>query len=360
MPVNKNMNTESCLLEEYQKDSKKKSGIILLIIILALILALYALNQGAAQTSFREIMKAMFGLEAGISNLVLWKIRLPRILAAIIAGAGLGIAGCVMQTSLRNPLASPSTLGISSAAAFGANIAIVFFAGGTMRSSAESVVINNPYIVTLFAFIFSMAAMLAIISIAQLKGFSPEAIVLAGVAFSSLFSAGTTLIQFFAEDHQIAAMVFWTFGDLGRISWSELKILFIVTLIVVGYLMLKRWDFNALASGEDCAKSLGVDVNRVRLISMLAASTLTAVTVSFMGIIGFIGLVAPQMMRRIVGGDHRTLIPASAATASLILLFSDTLARTIISPVILPVGAITSFFGAPLFLYLLIRGYSKK
>ncbi|NLY09244.1 MAG: iron ABC transporter permease [Tissierellia bacterium] len=357
---NKNRNTEDYAVEKYKKDTKRKSWIILLIILLTLMLALYALNKGAAHTTPIEIMKAMFGLDAGISNIVLWNIRLPRILAAIIAGAGLGIAGCVMQTSLRNPLASPSTLGISSAAAFGANIAIVFFGGGAIRNSAELLVINNPYIVTLFAFLFSMVAMMAIIMIAQLKGFSPEAIVLAGVAFSSLFSAGTTLIQFFAEDHEVAAMVFWTFGDLGRISWTELKILFVVTLIVVIYLMLRRWDFNAMDSGEDSAKSLGVNVNQVRMISMLAASILTAVTVSFMGIIGFIGLVAPQMMRRIIGGDHRLLIPASAATGALILLLSDTLARTVISPIILPVGAITSFFGAPLFLFLLIRGYTKK
>lgn len=344
----------------YIKQTKRKKILIIGITFLTIVLALYSLNKGAVQTTPKDFLGLFFGAEEGVSNIVFWNIRLPRILSAIIAGFGLALAGCVMQTSLRNPLASPATLGISSAAVFGANIAIVFFGGGAIRNSTEAILIHNPYIVTLFAFGFSTIAMFFILGLARLKGFSPESVILAGVAFSSLFSAGSTLIQYFAEDFQIAAMVFWTFGDLGRISWEELKILAICTALASFYFLTKRWDFNAIDSGEDSARSLGVEVDKLRFGAMLVASLVTAVTVSFMGIIGFVGLVAPQMMRRIIGNDHRFLIPASSLTGSALLLISDTLARTIISPIVLPVGAITSFFGAPLFLFLLMRGYSKK
>lgn len=205
-----------------------------------------------------------------------------------------------------------------------------------------------------------MLATMVILMLAGIRNFSPEAMVLSGVALSSLFSAGTILIQYFAQDFQIAAVVFWTFGDLGRTAWPEVTILAIIIALSFIYFMFRRWDYNALDSGEETAKGLGVNVERVRQFGMLLSSLIAAVAVSFLGIIGFIGLVGPQIMRRIIGGDHRYLIPASALMGSLLLLVSDTLARTMVAPVVLPVGAITSFFGAPLFLYLLIRGYQRK
>lgn len=338
-----------------------KWSIIALIAVLIAVLSLLALNAGAADISFGEILKTLLGTTDEKSNLVIWKIRLPRILAALIAGMGLAISGCIMQTTLRNPLASPSTLGISNAAAFGANVAIVFFSSGTYRSSmSDAVTIVNPYSTTMMAFVFSVVAMMSILLLARLKGFSAESVVLAGVAFGSLFSAGSTLLQYFAEDTQIAAMVFWTFGDLGRVAWQELFLMSGVVLAAILFFAWHRWDYNALESGEEAAVSLGVKVESLRFWSMFLSSLLTAVSVAFLGIIGFIGLIAPQIMRRIIGTDHRFLLIASALTGSALLLIADTLARTVISPVILPVGAITSFFGAPLFLFLLAKGYKKR
>lgn len=174
------------------------------------------------------------------------------------------------------------------------------------------------------------------------------------------FAAATTLIQFFAQDVQVAAIVFWTFGDLGRASWPDVRIMFFLVMLALLYFMLHRWDYNAIDSGEETAKGLGVDVEKLRLGGMLISSLITSVAVAFLGIIGFIGLVAPHMMRRVIGGDHRFLIPGTTVMGCLLLLASDTLARTIIKPVVLPVGAITSFMGAPLFLYLLSRGFKKK
>lgn len=345
----------------YQKYTGKKRLVLGGLVFLILLTSVMAINAGSMNLDFVQVIQSILGNGDEISDVVIWRIRLPRILAAIIAGAGLSVAGCVMQNNLRNPLASPSTLGISNAAAFGANLAIIVLGAGSIQStSTDAVIINNPYLVTVSAFICSMAAVAVILILAGIRGFSPEAMVLSGVALSSLFSAGTILIQYFAEDFQIAAVVFWTFGDLGRVAWTEVAILGILTGLALIYFLFHRWDYNALDSGEETAKSLGVHVTRVRQGGMFISSLITAVAVSFLGIIGFIGLVGPHIMRRIIGGDHRYLIPASALMGSLLLLISDTLARTMVAPVVLPVGAITSFFGAPLFLYLLVRGYQKR
>lgn len=343
------------------RQSRRKVWLIWALVLVTLLMMVVAINAGAADTQPIQVVRALLGQAEDNSGVVIWHIRLPRVIAAVVAGAGLAVAGAVMQTNLRNPLASPFTLSIANAAAFGANLAIVFFGAGTLHSNThDAVFINNPYLVTICAFVFSMGAMVVILLLARLRGFTPESVVLSGVALGSLFTAGTTLIQYFADDVQVAAMVFWTFGDLGRVSWEEVGILTVVTLIAMIYFLRHRWDYNAIESGEDTAKGLGVDVDKIRFRSMLVASLVTAVAVSFMGIIGFIGLIAPQMMRRILGVDHRFLIPASAVTGAALLLISDTLARTVISPVVLPVGAITSFFGAPLFLFILARGEGKR
>jgi len=348
-------------MENYHRYTGRKRLVLVLLAVMVAIASVVAINAGSMDLSPKQVVQGIMGRSGDVADMVIWNIRLPRIIAGIVAGAGLSVAGCVMQNNLRNPLASPSTLGISNAAAFGANLAIIAFGAGTIQStSTDAVTINNPYLVTLFAFACSMLATVVILMLAGIRNFSPEAMVLSGVALSSLFSAGTILIQYFAQDFQIAAVVFWTFGDLGRTAWPEVTILASVTTASFIYFLLRRWDYNALDSGEETAKSLGVNLERIRQAGMLVSCLIAAVAVSFLGIIGFIGLVGPHIMRRIIGGDHRYLIPGSALMGSLLLLVSDTLARTMIAPVVLPVGAITSFFGAPLFLYLLIRGYQQR
>ncbi|KYH32975.1 FecCD family ABC transporter permease [Neomoorella mulderi] len=347
--------------ESYLKYTQRKVFIICLLILLTVLLGVYAINAGSAELSPAQVLLTLLGKAEGRLNIIIWNIRLPRVLAAVTAGVGLSVAGCVMQNLLRNPLASPFTLGISQGAAFGAAVAIIALgAGSTHSTSADAVIINNPYLVTISAFVGAMATTLVVLFLAQVRGVTPEAMVLAGVALGSLFSAATIILQFFASDVQVASIVFWTFGDIGRASWRDLEIMAALTFAALLYFMANRWNYNALDGGEETAKGLGVDVERIRLTGMFAASLVTAVTVSFLGIIGFIGLVGPHMMRRVLGGDHRFLIPASSVMGGLLLLASDTLARTVVSPVVLPVGAITSFMGAPLFLYLLSRGYGKR
>lgn len=349
-------------LQAYYKNLVRKRIIIMGLACGIVVMFFLSINAGASAISVKDVCLALIGKLDGKADAVVRNIRLPRVVTGIVAGAGLSLAGCIMQNNLRNPLASPSTLGISNAAAFGANVAIIVLGAGSILSADTGrIIINNPYIVTICALVFSLGAMGIILALSKLRDFSPESIVLAGVAISSLFSAGTMIIQYFAGDSaKVATVIFWTFGDLSRASWGEIGILTLVVVLAYVYFIFRRWDYNALDSGEDTAKSLGINVEKIRLGGLFVSSVISAICVSFLGIIGFVGLIAPQISIRIVGNDKRYLIPTSACMGTLILLISDTLSRVIISPLTLPVGAVTSFFGAPLFLYLLMKGHKGK
>ena len=344
--------------QKYKQYTEKKItfGIILLIILF--LSAIYAMCVGDYRLTVNQVVDALIGNGTGNAELVIWNIRLPRVFAAIIAGVSMAVAGAVMQCILRNPLASPFTMGISHGAMFGASLAIILLGAGGAESTGR-IFVNNPYSITVFAFLGALIGVLVILLLAKLRGLSPEAMILAGVAMSSLFTACTMLIQYFADDLQLAAMVYWTFGDLGRPLWDEIYIMVAIMIPALLYFIYKRWDYNALEAGEETAKSLGVNTERTRLVGMFIASLLTAVTVSFLGIIGFVGLICPHIVRIFIGGDYRFLIPVSALFGAVLLIMADTIARTIISPIILPVGILTSFMGAPMFLYLLTRMYKK-
>ncbi len=342
-------------LGQYQKYTKKKIIWGLVLIGLLLVTAVYSLWAGSMSLSLREVFKALLHLGDATHEVVIWNIRLPRVLAAVMAGASLAVAGCVMQCILRNPLASPFTLGISQGAAFGAAFAIIVLGMGTINRTDMPLILDNPYIVTIFAFIGSLIGIMVILLLAKLTAYSAQATILAGIAMGSLFGAATMLLQYFAEDIKIASVVFWTFGDIGRAGMKDILIMACVTLPALAYFIYKRWDYNVLASGEESAKALGVNTERVRFFGILIAALITSISVAFLGIIGFIGLVAPHIVRRIIGGDHRFLIPMSALFGSILLLAADTVSRMVLSPIILPVGILTSFMGVPLFIYLLIK-----
>lgn len=343
----------------YQRFIIRKRWIIILTLILTLLVGIVAVWVGSLQLNFSELMRAFARQGEGVAVNTVWNIRLPRVVAAIVVGAALAVSGAVMQCVLRNPLASPSTLGVSQGAAFGAAFGIIVFGGGVVHSAnaTSAVSINHPYIVTLCAFFFGTVSSLIVIGIARLKkNIGSAGLVLTGVALSSLFSGGSTLLQYFSDDTRLGAIVFWTFGNLGNVHWPELILLSAVSCAAFLYFMMNRWNYNALDGGLVTAKSLGVNTQTVTLISMGICSLLTAVAVSFVGIISFIGLIAPHIMRRLIGSDYRYLIPGSAVAGALVLLLADTFARTVVSPVILPIGALTSFLGAPLFLFILFRG----
>ncbi len=353
------MESGNSILVQHQKNIFLKILLGILFFALLIITTLYALAVGSYSLHVPEVVNILLLREADATAYnVIWNIRVPRILTAIAAGAGLSVAGAAMQSILRNPLGSPFTLGISSAAAFGAAFALGFLGAGVMTSSAAeaSIIINNPYLITICAFISSLIATAVILMLAQLKGATPETMILTGVALGSLFTAGTTFIQYFSDQVRIAAIVFWTFGDVGKTGWSDLAVIAIVTIPAIAYFIYNSWNYNTFKAGDETAKSLGINVERVRLYGMLTSSLLTAVIVSFIGIIGFVGLVIPHIVRRFIGGNEIYLIPLSAIAGGLLLLGADTLARTVIAPIVLPVGILTSFMGAPLFIYLVVKG----
>lgn len=346
---------------EYRRYTALKLGFIVLMLAGLAAAVAVAVSVGAAGVPLPAVVKTIFG--ASVSkrvDIIVWNIRMPQALAALVAGAGLSVAGCAMQSILRNPLGSPFTLGVSQAAAFGAAFSVMVLGSGVMQSTgAGAVTISNPYLTTISAFICSMLAAGAIIMVSRVRGATPEVMVLTGVALGALFTAGTMFLQYFADDVQLAAMVFWTFGDVARASWKELSLLAAVTGAASVYFVTKAWDYNAIDVGDETAKGLGVRVERIRVAGMLIASLVTAVIVSFLGVIGFVGLVVPHMVRRVIGGDHRFLLPASIAGGGLLLVVSDTAARMMLAPHVLPVSVLTAFMGAPVFIWLIVRGGRK-
>jgi len=349
------------IASKYKKLTSKKIAIISAFFLLSILVGLFSMILGSAEIGLKQLIDFFNGNADKFTSQIILQIRLPRIIAAFISGLALAISGTVVQSILRNPLASPFTLGISSAAAFGAAFAIVVLGAGISYSGSDDLAnITNPYILTISAFVWSLLSVAIIVLLSRFKGASPEIIILSGIIISSLFGAGISAIQYFADEIQLASIVFWTFGDLGRASWKNITILFIIMTFVIFYFIKNSWNYKALQSGDEYASSLGINVLKTRLIAMLVAALATAVVVSFYGIIAFVGLVVPHIVRRIIGADEIFLIPASAVFGGLFLMLSDTLARLIISPVVLPVGILTSFLGAPLFLFLLIKGIGKN
>ena len=344
----------SLLHSNYSSYIKKKTVFLLAAVLLLIILVLFSASAGSIRIPFGDVASYLFRLDKTGAGRIVWDVRMPRIIAAILVGAGLSLSGTVMQSVLRNPLASPYTLGLSSAAAFGASFAIVFFGAGTGTTS--TILISDSFTVAVSAFAFCSLSTLTILLLTVLTSISAESMVLAGIAIGSLFSAGLTLMQYLADSVQLASIVSWTFGDLGRANWQFIMITAAVLIPICLLFFYLRWDFNALDTGEDTARGLGVKTGAIRIAGMAAASVLSAVIVSFFGTIAFIGLLGPHIARRLLGGDHRFLLVSSPIIGAVILLAADTAARTVLSPMVLPVGILTSLCGGPLFIYLLIAG----
>jgi iron complex transport system permease protein len=282
-----------------------------------------------------------------ITQVIILDVRLPRIVLAIIAGAGLAASGATMQGVLRNPLVSSYILGISSAAGFGAALALVF-----------GVSIFTPvggYLVVGNAFIFSLIAMFLVYGIARLRSINTETVILAGVAVGYLFSALLSLIQYVAPEYEaLRAVVFWLMGGLSSAKWENILIMFPIVSITILLMAKKSWDLNVMSLGEEVATSAGVNSKRTLSICMILATLATASIIAFTGVIGFICLVSPHISRMLIGSDHRFLIPCSILVGSVLLLASDTVARLVLAPTELPVGIVTSLLGVPFFIYMLL------
>ena len=342
----------------YRQYIRRKLAVLILLCLLTAVFSIMSLLSGSANMTFSDVIASIFGRGTRQMNTIIWNVRMPRIAAAMAVGAALSMCGCIMQNVLRNPLASSSTLGVSQGASFGAAAAIVCLGAGTQINSgngASALTITQPYMVSLAAFCGGMLTTILILGLSRLRDATPSVMVLAGVALSSMFTGGTTLIQYFADDVMVATIVYWTFGNLGRAGWSEIGLIGILSFAAFLFFIINSWNYNAIESGHDTAKSLGVNTGLLVPLSLVICALITSVSVAFTGCISFIGLIASHIMRRFVGNDYRFLLPCSALMGAVLLLAADIACRMIVSPIVLPIGALTSFMGAPLFLYLILR-----
>ena len=361
--MNEKETTEKEGVQGYVEHSRRKVLFLLLLLAVTAAVAIITLKIDVGSLSFSNLLNIVFNKHSPDNSkadvILVWNLYLPRIMSAILAGCALGVAGTVMQSVLKNPLGSPYTLGVSNAAAFGAAFGIVLGGGAVVGQSKASIIINNPEFVTICAFAFAMLATAIIILLVKVTKVNSETMVLSGVALGSIFSAGISALQYMYNDSALSTIVFWQFGSLGKASWDELTLVAVIIVPVIVYFMWKRWDFNAMDAGIDVARSLGVKVDGLRMLTLFASALITAVIVSFMGIIAFIGLLGPHIIRIFMGNDNRYVIPGSMILGVLILLVSDCIGQSVFS-FTLPVGIITSFLGGPLFLYLLIKSRGRK
>jgi len=322
----------------------KASVLVVLALLLAITIAI-AINIGALPLS---IIKLLNGEASESETAIFFAVRFPRILLAIIVGAALAVSGAAMQGLFRNPLADPGLIGISSGAALA--VAAVIVLAGPIAG------LLGLYSLSIAAFLGGMMTCLLIFQLAKLSSsFSITYMLLAGIAISAIAAAGTGFLTYLSDDQQLRALTFWTMGSLGGALWPAVIVVFSIALPAMLLLVVVAKQLNLLLLGEHEAHYLGVRVNRLKYIVIICAACCVGVSVAVSGIIGFVGLVVPHVVRLSIGPDHRVLMPASALLGAILLLVADSLARTIVSPAEMPVGVITSMIGGPFFLWLLIK-----
>jgi len=322
--------------------------LILIGLVLALCLSIATdMALGPARYSLSEVIGAIMDPAAVANQLrvVIWDIRMPIALMAVTVGASLSVAGVQMQTILSNPLASPFTLGISAAASFGAALALV---GGVAIFPGAV-----EYMVPINAFLMAMLAAMFIHFASTMRGVSVETIVLLGIALVFTFNAALSLLEYLASEQALAAVVFWTMGSLTKATWPKVYVTAAILVLTVPLFMKNAWALTALRLGDDKAASMGVNVRRLRLQTMLTVSLLAAIPVSFVGTIGFIGLVGPHIARMVVGEDQRFFLPGSVICGALLLSVTSVVSKVLIPGAILPIGVITALVGVPFFFVLI-------
>ena len=330
----------------------------ILALLLCLVLPL-ALSVGTVETDFSEtVVILLSGIGIDISALldkppgaveqaVLLNIRTPRVLMALLVGAALGTSGAAMQGMFRNPLADPGLIGISAGAALGAVTIIVL---GTSLPVSQKILIPGA------AFAGSIVTTIAVYRLATSAGrTSVHTLILAGIAIAAIASAGIGLLSFIADDTQLRTLVFWTMGSFGSATWDNLSIASLLMLLAIAIIPLYGSTLNAILLGESDATFMGYDVERTKLILVVLVALGVGAAVSVSGIIGFVGLVTPHLLRLMIGPDNRLLLPASALLGGILLVVADILSRTIVAPAELPIGIVTALLGAPFFLWLLLR-----
>ena len=336
--------------ETYRRLVLRKRLILGALVVLLMGSVLLDLALGPARYSLEEVLGALLSPDSASPQVrvVMWDIRLPVALMAVAVGAALSLAGAQMQTILNNPLASPFTLGISAAAGFGAALGLAF--GVALFPLAAQ------YMVPLNAFIMAMLSALLIHFLSMRHGVTAETIVLLGIALVFTFNALLALVQFFATEQAVAAVVFWTMGSLTKATWPKLGVICLVILVTLPIFARRAWALTALRLGDDKAASFGVNVRSLRFQTLIMVSLLASFPVAFVGTIGFIGLVGPHIARMLIGEDQRFFLPASLLTGALILSASSVVSKTLIPGAIFPIGVVTSLIGVPFFISLILGG----
>ena len=353
------MKDKAVLKKAYEHRRRNKILLISGITIVLVIIAIACMTLGMKDISWLQPISALQHFASGdlnrssdaaINKIILF-LRMPRILLALIAGFGLAVAGALMQSLTRNYLVSPFTLGISSAAAFGASLCIVFGTGLFWQSNVG--IVSS-------AFLMAMLCGALVYGISRKIGIIPFSLVLVGIALNYFFAALTATIEFFAQEHKLGAVIQWTFGTVNNAEWNQVLLCMIV--VGLGFLLTKFYNLqlNAMASNDDeTLLSLGVNPQHLRTVFGIISVLITATIISFTGIIGFVGLVAPHMARFIIGTDHTFYLPFSGILGAMLLVCADTVGKIILYPVIIPVGIVISFLGVPLFIHLILtRGRS--
>ncbi|CAK2108140.1 iron complex transport system permease protein [Vibrio crassostreae] len=331
----------------YQRMQKQRIKILLGTFLATSLSALFDLGTGSSWLGIEQVVEALLGGPSGdrLSTLIVWQLRLPITLTCLMVGASLGLAGGLMQTLLANPLASPYTLGISAAAGFGA--AMAFLTGFSVFGLHW---LGVPFA----AFLTSGLASMAIYIIGRSRHMDAKILILAGIVVLFFFQALQSLIQYLASPEVLQQIVFWLFGSLLKASWLSFFVSGAVFLFGLVFALSKVWALTALTLGEERALALGIKTSKLRLQMFLLCSLLTAGAVSFVGTIGFIGLVAPHLARMLIGEDQRFYLPLAALMGAVLLCTSSLVAKLIVPGTIIPIGIVTSLVGVPILLYFLV------
>lgn len=339
------------LHEQYKTKTFQKVTLLFVLIVLCLMFLTLDVMTGPSNLSFLTILNGLVSPSSlsTTEQIILFDIRLPDALIAVIIGCTLGLAGIETQTGLNNPLASPFTLGISNAAVFGASCAIVLTSIFTKSFTFFPVTFAVPILSLLFSFLASFL----IISFTAFQSGSKNTIILFGVAIMFMCEAMTSLLLYVASAEAVQQIVFWTMGNLTKAGWPEVIIVTAIFLFILPFSLRNLWVMTLLRSGENQATSIGINIDRYRLFMILRVSILTAFSVCFVGTIGFIGLVGPHIARLLLGEDHRFLLPGACLCSAVILSFASLLSKTLMPGILIPVGIITSFIGVPILIGLI-------
>ena len=309
----------------------------------------FNLVTGSSGMSLGELFSTVFNPAAASVKMraIVWDMRMPVAIMGVLVGAALGVAGAVMQTILNNPLASPYTLGVSAGAGVGASMVMVLGAGG--------LAILGKFLVPAAAFVFAIAACMSIYLISKARQFTPMVMVLAGIGMVFFFQALQSFMQYMASAETLQNITFWTFGSLQKADWVNIPILAGVFAVVFIIFMANAWKLTAMRLGDNRAKSMGVNVDKIRKQMFVLISILTATAVAFVGTIGFIGIVGPHIARMILGEDQRFFIPMSSVCGAVILSLASGVSKILVPGAIFPIGIITSLIGVPFYLILLMK-----